>query len=171
MLRVLPRLPYGLTTLTILILDQVTKQMISSRMEIHSSRPIVPGFLHLTFVTNTGALFGILRDLPTLHRAVLFTAVPIMAIALILYFQYRTTLMDVMAQTGLALILGGALGNLIDRLRLGFVIDFIDVFIGSYHWPAFNVADSSICIGVSLLVVDVFRQGRHRRATDDLSRG
>ncbi len=157
------RTVFALVTLFILVSDQVTKQMIIARMTLYSTTPVIPGVLQLTLVTNFGALFGLFDDLASPVRTVLFTLVPLIAIGLILVFQYRTTVSDSLAQTGLALILGGAIGNLIDRLRFGYVIDFLDIFVGEYHWPAFNVADSSICIGVALLFLDLLRKG-HRRA-------
>jgi signal peptidase II len=151
---------FGLLALGVLLADQIAKEIVTSRLALFSSVPIVPGLFHLTLVTNRGALFGLFHDLADPYRAILFTAVPILAIALILVFQYRTTIADTVAQAGLALILGGALGNLTDRLRLGYVVDYLDVFVGSYHWPAFNVADSSICAGVGLLVLDLLAKGR-----------
>ena len=150
---------YALATLAVLILDQLSKQWITSSMPLYSSTPIIPGLLHLTLVTNRGALFGLFHDLADPYRAVVFTSIPMLAIVLILFFQFRTTIADTAAQAGLALILGGALGNLVDRLRLGYVVDFVDLFIGEHHWPAFNVADSCICVGVSLLVLDLFLKG------------
>jgi signal peptidase II len=158
------RITYHLLSLSILALDQLTKDLIVSRMTLYSSVPVVPGVFHLTLVTNRGALFGLLHDLPDPYRVVLFTAVPILAILLVLTFQYRTATGEAGTQAGLALILGGALGNLADRLRLGYVIDFLDVFVGDLHWPAFNIADASICIGVGLLILDMMSRGRRRRA-------
>lgn len=157
------RVGFGLVSAGVLVLDQVTKRIVTASMPLHSSIEVIPNLFHLTLVTNRGALFGLLHDLPDPYRSSLFTLVPLVAIGLIVYFQARTTLQDRMAHVGLALILGGALGNLTDRIRFGHVIDFLDVFIGDHHWPAFNVADSSICIGVSLLVLDLALRGRRSR--------
>ncbi len=143
-------------------LDQATKAWISATMTLHSTREIVPGLFQLTLVWNRGGLFGLCRELGDPFRGILFTVVPAAAIGLILMFQFRTSLADRVAQTGLALILGGAVGNLADRIRLGHVIDFLDVYLGEHHWPAFNVADSAICVGVSLLLFDLLRRGRGR---------
>lgn len=154
---------FALLSAAVLLLDQGTKRLVTAAMPLHSSVEVIPNLFHLTLVTNRGALFGLLHDLPDPYRSSLFTLVPLMAIGLIVFFQLRTTLQDSLAHTGLALILGGALGNLVDRIRLGHVIDFLDVFIGDHHWPAFNAADSSICIGVSLLILDLMLSGRHRR--------
>ena len=153
------RLAYALMTLSVVFLDQATKAMVVSRMTLYSSAPVIPGLFQITLVTNRGALFGLFHDLPDPFRSTLFTAVPLLAIALMFVFQYRTTIHDLATQAGLALILGGALGNLIDRIRLGYVIDFLDVFVGEHHWPAFNVADSCICVGVACLVFDLLARG------------
>ena len=157
------RVAYALLTLSVLFLDQATKAIVTKRLLLYSSTPVIPGLFHITLVTNRGALFGWFHELADPYRGALFTVVPILAILLMLVFQYRTTINDAVTQSGLALILGGALGNLVDRLRLGYVIDFLDVFIGDRHWPAFNVADSCICIGVALLVIDLLARGWHRQ--------
>jgi signal peptidase II len=157
------RIVYALLTLSVLLLDQATKMMVTSRMVLWSTKPVIPGLLHITLVQNRGALFGLFHDLADPYRSTLFTVVPVLAIVLMLVFQYRTTIDDAATQSGLALILGGALGNLVDRLHLGYVIDFVDVFAGDHHWPAFNVADSCICIGVALLVIDLLARGWHRQ--------
>ena len=157
------RVVFGLVSAGVLLVDQVTKRLVTASMPLHSSVEVIPNLFHLTLVTNRGALFGLLHDLPDPYRSYLFTLVPLLAIGLIVSFQVRTTLQDTLAHAGLALILGGALGNLIDRVRLGHVIDFLDVFIGKHHWPAFNAADSSICVGVSLLILDLLIRGRQRR--------
>ncbi len=159
------RFAYALLTASVLILDQATKKAVTSRMTLYSSVQVIPGLFHITLVTNRGALFGLFHDMADPYRGAIFTAVPALAIVLMLYFQFRTSVADTTTQAGLALILGGALGNLVDRLRLGYVIDFLDVFAGDYHWPAFNIADSSICIGVGLLVLDLLAKGwRQRRS-------
>jgi signal peptidase II len=156
------RIAYAVVSASVLALDQITKWLVTRSLSLHSSVPVVPDLFHLTLVTNRGALFGVFHDLSDPYRSVLFTLVPVLAIALILFFQIRTALEDTLAHAGLALILGGAFGNLIDRVRFGHVIDFLDVFIGDHHWPAFNVADSSICIGVSLLVLGLLLPGRRK---------
>jgi signal peptidase II len=155
------RAGYGLLSLAVLSLDQLTKEIVSTRLTLYSSIPVIPGLFQITLVTNRGALFGLLHDLADPWRGALFTIVPAAAIVLVLVFQYRTTPHDPLTQSGLALVLGGAVGNLADRVRLGYVVDFLDVFVGDHHWPAFNVADSAICTGVGLLVADLWRRGRH----------
>jgi signal peptidase II len=157
------RLLFASVSIGVLVFDQLSKEWITSRMTLYSSVPVVPGLVHLTLVHNPGALFGLFKDIGDPYRTVMFLAVPVIAIALILFFQYRTSTADAMSQSGLALILGGAVGNLVDRLRFGHVVDFVDVFVGEHHWPAFNVADSAICVGVSLLFIDLLRQSRGPR--------
>lgn len=157
------RLLFAAVSIGVLVLDQLTKEWITSRTTLGSSIPIIPGLLHLTLVTNTGALFGLFKDIGDPYRTIMFLAVPVIAIALILFFQYRTSTADLVTQGGLALILGGAVGNLVDRVRFGHVVDFVDVFVGEHHWPAFNVADSAICVGVSLLFIDLLCQSRGSR--------
>lgn len=151
----LRRYAWGLVTLLVVAADQASKRLVRRSLSLHDSVPVVPGLFHLTHVANRGALFGMLRDLPDPWRSALFTLVPLAAIVLIIYFQRRTPWTDTPAHLGLALILGGAVGNLADRIRLGYVTDFLDVFLQDHHWPAFNVADACICVGVSLLVLSL----------------
>ncbi|HKQ96575.1 MAG TPA: signal peptidase II [Candidatus Polarisedimenticolia bacterium] len=153
------RLLWAALSATILLFDQISKAQVRRLLPLHESVTVLPGFVQLTHVTNRGALFGMLHDLPDPWRSALFTLVPLLAIVLILGFQARTPAGARIAHAGLALILGGAAGNLADRLRFGQVTDFVDVFVGAHHWPAFNLADSSICVGVALLVLDLMRHG------------
>jgi signal peptidase II len=161
----LRRSAWAILSLAVVAGDQASKHLIRHTMALHDSQVVVPGLFSLTHVANRGALFGMLRDLPDPWRSLLFTLVPLAAIILIIYFQLRTPLGDTAAHTGLALILGGALGNLADRIRLGYVTDFLDVFVSDHHWPAFNVADSSICVGVSLLVLSLLLARREATPT------
>jgi signal peptidase II len=139
----------------ILAADQAAKALVRAFLPLHESVEVVPSLFSLTHVTNRGALFGILHDLADPWRGALFTIVPLVAIVLIVHFQGRTSPEDRLAQSGLALILGGAFGNFLDRVRLGHVTDFLDVYVGPHHWPAFNIADSAICVGVGLLIADL----------------
>jgi signal peptidase II len=157
------RTAYAALSLSVLLLDQATKLLVTSTMALYASVPVIPGLFHITVITNRGALFGIFHNLPDPYRAILFTAVPVAAVALMLTFQLRTAPAEGFTQTGLALILGGAVGNLVDRIRLGYVVDFLDVFVGTHHWPAFNVADASICVGVGVLLTDILWRGYHHR--------
>jgi signal peptidase II len=153
------RFTWAILSLAVLAADQATKAQVRRLLPLHDSVTVIPGFVQLTHVTNRGALFGMLHDLADPWRSIIFTLVPLLAIVLILGFQSRTPAAARLAHGGLALILGGAVGNLADRLRLGHVTDFVDVFVGPHHWPAFNVADSSICVGVALLILDLLRHG------------
>ena len=146
---------YAAIAAVIVIADQITKLVVDSTMELHESRPIVEGLLSLTYVQNRGAAFGMLNraDLP--YQPALFVALSVVALLAIGTYAARLPLTHRLAQTALTLVLAGAVGNLIDRVRLGYVIDFVDVYWRAHHWPAFNVADSAITVGVCLLVLDV----------------
>jgi signal peptidase II len=142
----------------VVLLDQITKYCITSRMELHESIPVVAGFFHITYVKNPGAAFGFLAGASPLFRSVFFLAMTAAAIALIIHYLRGSEEKEPALVFSLSLILGGAVGNLIDRLWLGEVIDFLDVSVSSYHWPAFNVADSAISIGAAVIFVAVIRR-------------
>jgi signal peptidase II len=135
----------------ILVLDQVTKALVSAALRLHESRPIIPGFLSLTLVHNTGAAFGILAGERSPLRTGFFLIVSVVAMGFVLWLIWRLRPEQKVEAVALSLVFGGAVGNVIDRIRFGKVIDFIDVFYRSYHWPAFNVADAAISVGVFLL--------------------
>lgn len=148
---------YVLLSLGVVLLDQLSKIMVDSGLELHESRSVVDGLLSLTYVRNRGAAFGLLSDAGLPYQSLLFTLVSLAALTAIGLYAWRLPPAQRLAQGALALVMGGAVGNLIDRARLGHVIDFVDVYWGVHHWPAFNVADSAISIGVALLVLDVLR--------------
>jgi signal peptidase II len=150
----------------VVAVDQATKALIDRVMGLHESRDIVAGLMRLTYVRNRGAAFGVFSDAELPYQAWVFAAVSLLALFAIGVYAWRLPTTSRLPRLALALIIGGALGNLIDRVRLGYVIDFIDVFWRTHHWPAFNAADSSITIGVSLLVLDMLRAPRHEAATD-----
>ena len=137
--------------------DQVTKALVDDYMALHESRPVVEGLVRLTYVQNRGAAFGILSDADLPYQSLLFSIVSILALGAIAVYAWKLPFESRLPQTALALIMGGAVGNLLDRMRLGYVIDYVDVYWGRHHWPAFNVADSAISIGVALLVLDILR--------------
>ncbi len=145
------------TVAAVVPLDFATKAYISSTMFLHESFAVISGFFNITYVRNPGAAFSFLADAPPVFRLYFFVTVTVFAMALIVYHIVRTKYEEPLMTFGLSLILSGALGNLIDRVRSGEVIDFIDVYIKSYHWPAFNVADSAITVGAFLLLLEVFR--------------
>jgi len=142
----------------VVLLDQATKAWILSTMRLHESFAVISGFFNITSVRNPGAAFGFLAGAPPLFRAVFFIAVTVGAILLILYYLRISRIDDFPLISSLALIFAGAAGNLIDRVRFGEVVDFLDVYIGSYHWPAFNVADSAITVGASVMIVAILRK-------------
>ncbi len=145
------RLVYGWLAV-ILIVDQLTKWIIDRTMPLHYSIPVIDGFLSLTYIRNTGAAFGIFADSHAAFRLPFLIVVSLVAIGFILTMLRRLPQQEKGLITALSLILGGAIGNLIDRIVYGEVIDFLDFYMGKYHWPAFNVADSCITMGVSITV-------------------
>ena len=140
--------------LAIALADQGTKQLIGSLLAAGETRAIA-GFFNLVLVFNRGAAFSMLSDAPGWQRE-LFAGIAVAASALIIVLLARHSA-DRQFCAGLALILGGALGNLWDRIALGYVVDFLDFHAWGYHWPAFNVADSAITVGAALLILDSFR--------------
>jgi signal peptidase II len=151
-------------TLVLLILDQATKLYVDANFRLHETVPVIRGFFHLTYVRNKGAAFGILSD--NAIRIPFFITVSIIAMIGILWYIKRLREDQKLAFFSLALIFSGAFGNLIDRIRLGEVIDFLDVFWQRHHWPAFNVADSAITIGVTLLFIEMWREDRNNSKSE-----
>lgn len=148
---------FVITVLVIVVLDQVTKIYIDTHMTLHESIPVVQGFFNITYVRNPGAAFGFLADASPTVRALFLIGVSILASGLIVYYIVKMKTEDILLTYGMSLILGGAVGNLIDRIRLGEVIDFLDVYISTYHWPAFNVADSAVTVGAVILFYKLIR--------------
>ncbi len=136
--------------------DQLTKILILNRLQLGQVVPIIPGFFNLTHVHNPGGAFGFLASNGSILRPIVFFGAAILALGLILYFQYKTPESYRYLSSALALVFGGAIGNLIDRFRMGEVVDFLDVYVGSHHWPSFNVADSAITIGVAIFIFHIF---------------
>jgi signal peptidase II len=139
--------------LTVIIVDQATKYSIMQSMRLHESIPIIPNLFSFTYIRNPGAAFGLLAGSSNAFRTVFFGVTSLFALALLGTILMRLPEKDWIGQLSIAGILGGAIGNLIDRLRFGEVIDFLDVYVESYHWPAFNVADSAISVGVVCLIM------------------
>ena len=145
--------------LTIIVVDQVTKAYIDSSMHLHQSISIIPGYFNLTYIRNPGAAFGIMGTWSSGFRLVFFFLTSVLAMGLLFTIFMRLEPGDWWGQLTIASIFGGAIGNFIDRLQYGEVIDFLDFYINGYHWPAFNVADSAISIGVvSLLLLFAFEK-------------
>ncbi|MBF0449236.1 MAG: signal peptidase II [Candidatus Magnetomorum sp.] len=141
-----------LVSLIIVILDQLTKWLILDNMLLYESIPVIPNLFNLTHIHNTGGAFGFMADQHPLIRQFLFHGVSMVSLAIIVYFYHKSPVEYPFLLTALSLIFGGAVGNLIDRFRLGEVVDFLDVYIGTWHWPAFNVADSAVSVGVTILM-------------------
>ena len=136
--------------LTLVILDQITKALVINFFNLYDSVALLP-MINLTFVVNYGFAFGLLNN-PSLNQIL----VSLVILAIIIYFLYLLIkTQDKVFQFTLTLILAGALGNFIDRIFRGFVIDFIDIYIGKYHWPAFNIADSCITVGFVVLMINI----------------
>jgi signal peptidase II len=142
----------------VIILDQITKFLVDINMALHQSIEIIPNFFHLTYIRNTGAAFGFLAGGRSSGRIIFFALFSILAIGCLIYLLKTIRPGQKTAILSLSLILGGAIGNLIDRLRQGEVVDFLDFHWYDWHWPAFNMADSAITIGVILLFYQMMRQ-------------
>jgi signal peptidase II len=141
----------------LVVLDQITKALVVGALELHEYRPLVPGLLSLSHVRNYGAAFGILSDADLPYQAALFSGLSFVALLAIAGYAWRLPVESRLPQAALALILGGAIGNLIDRVRLGYVVDFVHVYWKQHQWPDFNLADSAITVGVGLLILDILR--------------
>jgi signal peptidase II len=136
----------------IVLLDQVTKALIIDHISFNQTIPVMRGFFNITHIHNPGGAFGLMADLSPALRSIIFLFISSLAVGLIFYFYKKTPSNYPWLAAAFALIFGGAIGNLIDRLRFGFVIDFLDFYIGNLHWPAFNVADSAISVGIGIFV-------------------
>ncbi len=145
----------------IVILDQVTKYLVRTRIPLHENVTIFPYFLDFTHVHNTGAAFGFLNSADIPYKPFLMTFIAVVALIAIGIFAITTTSQQPLSRFGLAFIFGGATGNLIDRVSIGYVIDFIDVYWNTWHFWAFNVADSAITVGAGFLILETFTMNRH----------
>ena len=134
-------------------LDQLTKSLIVTSFKPGQSVPVIDGIFNLVLVFNKGAAFGLLSGITDGVRSIVLGLTTAVALCAVFYFLIVEYFEDSFAKCALGLILGGAFGNIIDRIRLGEVIDFLDFYWKSYHWPAFNVADSAICVGVFILLI------------------
>ena len=155
----------ALTAPVILVADQLTKLYIDRTMKLYQSIPVIDGLFSITYLRNKGAAFSFLSDAS--WRLPFFLLATVIAVIAIATAFCKLKDEQRFAALSLSLILSGAIGNLIDRIRMGEVIDFLDVYWRSHHWPAFNVADSAICVGVAMLALDLFLE--ERRAKRGLS--
>jgi len=152
----------------IVLADQITKPIVRTMVPLHESIPIVPGLLALTHVQNRGAAFGILNRAEFPFKTPILIAVSVAALGLIGLYATQLPHQQRLARVGLVLVLGGAVGNLIDRIRLGYVLDFVDVYWRNYHFWAFNVADAAITIGVAAVVLDLLLERGGKGASHPL---
>ena len=139
----------------VVILDRLAKWLVVSNISLHDSIRIVPGFFSLTHVENRGAAFGLFAESPSEWKVAVLVLFSLVALVIVSAMLWKNSHAITSTGVGLALILGGALGNLWDRLLSGQVVDFVELYVGSYHWPAFNVADSAIVVGAVLLVAEI----------------
>ncbi|MBI9086352.1 MAG: signal peptidase II [Desulfobacterales bacterium] len=142
----------------IVVADQISKEMVQRFIPLYHSISVIPGCFNLTHIHNPGGAFGFLAGQSPQLRQVIFIFASSLAIGLIFYFYRSTPRRFVALSFGFSLIFGGAIGNLIDRLRFGKVVDFLDAYLGTLHWPAFNVADSAITVGIGIFLFHLIFQ-------------
>lgn len=152
---------FGSIAIVGLVVDQLTKLYIDRNMQMFQSIPVIDGLFNVTYVRNKGAAFSFLSHAS--WRLPFFIAISAVAAVVIVIAFNRLRNDQRLAQVSLAMIFSGAVGNLIDRVRRGEVVDFLDVYWRTYHWPAFNVADSLICVGVTLLALDMLREEQRQK--------
>jgi signal peptidase II len=148
-------------SLGIVVVDQITKALVRGTLPLYDSRALIPGLVDLVHVHNAGVAFGLLNDVAHPMRSVVTTTLAIVALAGIAYYARHIRREEHLARVGLSLILGGAIGNLADRLRQGYVVDFVDVYWRQWHFWAFNVADAAITIGAMLIFLELLLPSRH----------
>jgi signal peptidase II len=166
----LKRLQYLIIPAVVIILDLWTKALVLARIDLHEAIQVIPNFFQLVHVRNTGAAFGIGANARSELVPILLNVGAIAVFCVVVVYALRSAVTDRVLQVGLHLILGGAIGNLIDRFRFGYVVDFLDVYAvwggREHHWPAFNVADSAICIGIVLLFLDMRKKPEETPAAE-----
>ncbi len=136
----------------IILFDQLSKALIIRLVPLHQVIPVLKGFFNITHIHNPGGAFGLMANLSPALRSLIFLFISSLAVGLIFYFYKKTPSNYPWLAASFALIFGGAIGNLIDRVRFGTVVDFLDFYVGNLHWPAFNVADSAISAGIAIFV-------------------
>ena len=152
----------AIVALTVVVLDQATKAMVRPSLALHESRELIPGFLDLTRVHNTGAAFGMLNAAEFPLKTVVLSLVAAIALGGVAWYAATVPLSDRLARIGIAGVLGGAIGNLIDRAKDGYVLDFVDAYWNGWHFWAFNVADAAITVGVIFMILDILGLGKQR---------
>ena len=146
--------------LTVVVLDQVTKMLVRNALALHDGVELIPGFLDLTRVHNTGAAFGMMNGVDFAFKTVVMSMVALAALGGVGWYALSVPLTDVIARIGIAGVVGGAVGNLIDRATAGYVLDFVDAYWNGWHFWAFNVADAAITLGVGCMILDILGLGR-----------
>jgi signal peptidase II len=151
-------LPYFAFIILWVAADQISKAVVSAQIPLLGSRPVVPGFFNLTVIHNKGAIFGFFGQHQNFLVFALLTLASTVALGFVIYYFINTPPSDVLMKFSLSFILAGACGNLADRLFRGYVVDFLDFYIGKRHWPFFNLADTGISLGAGLLILAFFRR-------------
>ncbi len=146
-------------------LDQLTKFLVVQHLHLGALVSVIPGGFNLVHIRNRGAAFGLLSSLSPEFAWLFFIFTTLLVLLVVGYLWYKLPADNRLATLGYSLILAGALGNLIDRVRLGEVIDFLDFYLGRYHWPAFNVADTLVCLGAGVLIWVIFTEDRGERVS------
>ncbi len=144
-----------LIAILIFVLDRWTKRLVSARIPLYSHIQVIPGFFRLTHTENTGAAFSLFADSPSHWRTTMLITFSIVAMLVVSFLLWKQRYAVTLTGIALSLILGGAVGNLWDRIARGRVIDFLLVYVKQYQWPVFNLADSAIVVGASLLVLEI----------------
>jgi len=149
-----------LIVVTVVVLDQITKALVRNALSLHQSIDVIPDLLSLTRVHNTGAAFGMLNGVDFAFKTVVMSMVALFALGGVGWYAVSVPLSDLLARAGIAGVVGGAIGNLIDRATAGYVLDFVDAYWNNWHFWAFNVADAAITIGVGCMILDILGVGR-----------
>ena len=147
--------------LLVVALDQLTKWLVRVRVPLHDSVQVIPNLLDITHVRNTGAAFGFLNGVDFPGKTLLIGVVAVVALIGVALYSGTLSNQQLLPRLGMALIIGGAAGNLIDRIVIGSVVDFVDAYWGTFHFWAFNVADSAITVGVAVMILDMIGTGSH----------
>ena len=152
---------YFLLIFILIAADQLTKAIVAQKIPFLNSRTVIPGFFNLTQIRNRGAIFGFFSQSGSQPLYIILTLASLAALVFVIFYFFKTPVSERLLIISLSLILAGALGNMIDRIFRGYVIDFMDFYIKKWHWPSFNIADASITIGAILIIfIFFFRKGR-----------
>lgn len=154
-------IPFGAFILVLVALDQASKAAVAHSLPPYGVKTVIPGFINLNHVRNTGAIFGLMSRSGSRGVTTFLAILSLIALALVFYYFLRTPSSQKTTKWSLALILAGALGNQVDRIFRGYVIDFVELYAGRFHWPTFNLADSCISLGAVVLVLSIFFRRPH----------